>query len=1096
MRPTHLLAAIACASLYLPAFGATPEGSEPAQYELKIERQPLGKALQEFAKQSGVQIIFFSSVTEGFEAPPLRGRFTATQAVATLLNDTKLTFRELDPVTIEVRPRAATQLLRSSEPPERMLSRALAAAEASPQSEGAQVPEASSPSAATARTTTEERSQGDQYLPRPEESGKAIPEMLVKGRRSINADIERTEDDVQPYIVFSKEEIRRSLVTDLEEFLVTRLPMNASRGPAQRGTVSGAVNTMSSINLRGLGTNQTLVLVNGRRVPSSALQFQSQGDINSIPLAAIERIEVLPATASGIYGGNATGGVVNIVTRQDYAGLELSASYDNSFESDSGRHRFDLSGGMPLGEATHVTASFSYSAGKSLLRGDRDFVAQARALQLANNPAAFFGVSTPPSGYTTNMRNAAPNQNAPLQLDPEYGGTVLSSPFTFVPVGYAGIAAGGAAALVANAGQYNLDLPGDFRGTLGSLGVDISQKSGTLNLRHSFGSRIEAFIDASWLNNYGVSYAGGGIDTVTLPANAPNNPFTTAVNVRFPVPELARYAGPRGKAETLRAAGGVIVRLPGDWTGAMEYTWSRFDRQNVATAPIVGDPDGPGPGASVTTALQSGALDVVRDLNQFPLNYSPYFMPPDNSFGETITTLNDIALRASGPVLELPGGDATLSALAERRTEKAPRTFQDSMGFSGATTSVLSWEAEQQVDSYYLEAQVPVVGAGNAMPVLQEFQVQASVRHDRYDTLRPQPTSSFASSRNGPFAPPTYRTLEHESTDHTLGLRFSPIEGITLRASMGTGFLAPTISQVQEPTPNPATVTITDPKRGNTTSTIAITSICCSNPDIGPEDSESWSAGMIFTPGFAPGLRLSLDYTRIEKNEEIVFLSVQELVDLEDILAGRIVRAPLSDEDIALGYTGGAITTIDRRFVNIARTLVGAYDIQADYTLPTQRHGDIHFYAVATWQRAFERQAVPSAAITDMVGFDSGPGEWRGNAGLTWEHGPWSLNWNTQYYDSYRPYGSTATAATIDGIVLNQGSARIPAQMYHDVLAGYTFDQSSKALGGLLALTKFSIGIRNVFDEAPPIVVGRPEGYSSYGDPRMRVYALSIRKSF
>lgn len=943
---------------------------------------------------------------------------------------------------------------------------------------------------------SEPERKGSRELPGLEERGKAIPEMLVKGRRSLNADIERTEDDVQPYVVFTKEEIQRSRSPDLEQFLLSRLPMNttASLGKQFTSSNTNGANSLSNVNLRGLGQSQTLILLNGRPMASTGMRFLNQSDINGIPLRVIERIEVLPSTGSGIYGGRATGGVVNIITRQDYVGLEVGIEHNDSFDGGAGQRRYDLSAGVPLGERTHVTIAFSHAQADPLLRGERDFARRAREIQVAGNPSVFYDASTPPTGYTTNIRNSVPNQN--LQLDPQYGGAVLSSPFTFVPVGYAGISSDAAAALAANAGQYNLGLPADVTGTRGSLLADTTEQSAMLTLRHSFTPRIDAFLDASWLNNEADNYSTSVTNTVTLPANAPNNPFTTPIVVRYPLPELAQYAHPHGQSETIRVAGGVIVRLPADWTGAVDYTWSRYRRISSAYFPIVGDPDGTGPGLPVSTALTTGALDVMRDLNAFPLDYSLYLMPRDNAWGDNQGRLSDAALRLSGPVFELPGGPITVSAVVEHQNEESPSVYQYSTNTSAVPNVLKTWHAEQDVDSYYLEARVPVVGPGNAMRFLRMLELQASGRQDRYDTKRPAPPASNAPSKEGPFAAPTYFRHQLDSTDYTLGLRFAPSEDVVLRASTGTGFLPPTIAQLFEQPTTPVASTVTDPKRGNTTYTTTIQTFCCGNPDLEPEESESWSAGAIFTPRFLPGLRLSVDYTHIEKTGEITLLTTQQLVDIEDLRPGSIIRGPVSPADAALGYTAGMVTGVRRRQVNIAKTLVKAYDIQLDYARPTERFGNFQFYAVATQQRTFTRQVGPNDQPFDTVGFPGGPLEWRGNVGLTWERGPWMLAWNAQYFHSAARYAPTATPAGVEATIRNDGAATKPKQVYHDVLASYTFDAASTALFGTLADTELSVGIRNVFDKDPPLTSTSIDGYLGYSDPRLRVYSLALRKSF
>src|SRR5262249_37792356 len=154
------------------------------------------------------------------------------------------------------------------------------------------------------------------------------------------------------------------------------------------------------------------------------------------------------------YGGGATGGVVNIILRRDYSGIDLRATYANTFDSDTSGYKIEGSGGFSLEDGrTHVMVAASHDESNPLLTGDRDFVARARALQLANNPGAFFNTSTPPLGFLPNIRSV---NGSNLVLDT---GPALGSPFTFVPQGYAGVSTDNGAALAANAGRYSLELP-------------------------------------------------------------------------------------------------------------------------------------------------------------------------------------------------------------------------------------------------------------------------------------------------------------------------------------------------------------------------------------------------------------------------------------------------------------------------------------------------------------------------------------------------------------------------------------------------------------------------------------------------------------
>ena len=136
-----------------------------------------------------------------------------------------------------------------------------------------------------------------------------------------NVDLPRSENDVQPYRIITGEEMEFSGSLTVEDFLKEKLSMDATeRSNSQIYT--GGIGTTSSISLRGLGPDRTLVLINGRRVQGTDQQVSNvygmQPDLNSIPQAAIDRIEVLPSGASAIYGAGAIGGVVNVVLKQNY----------------------------------------------------------------------------------------------------------------------------------------------------------------------------------------------------------------------------------------------------------------------------------------------------------------------------------------------------------------------------------------------------------------------------------------------------------------------------------------------------------------------------------------------------------------------------------------------------------------------------------------------------------------------------------------------------------------------------------------------------------------------------------------------------------
>src|SRR5262249_38276166 len=149
-----------------------------------------------------------------------------------------------------------------------------------------------------------------------------VPEIMVVGQRTQNADIRRFENDVQPYTVVAKAQIVNAHRDDVDQFFNSRITANTQAIPP---SLSQSGDPLSAIDLRGLGPQNTPVLIDGRRmpqIPASASDFR-QADLNAIPLHAIQRIEVLTGAAGGIYGFGALGGVVNVVLDRDSRGFEL-----------------------------------------------------------------------------------------------------------------------------------------------------------------------------------------------------------------------------------------------------------------------------------------------------------------------------------------------------------------------------------------------------------------------------------------------------------------------------------------------------------------------------------------------------------------------------------------------------------------------------------------------------------------------------------------------------------------------------------------------------------------------------------------------------
>ncbi len=1052
-----------------------------------IPAQALKPALQQLSRERNFQIVFLTEVVGQVRTSGVKGDLSTEEALAKVLEGTGLTYKYLDERTVTVQPAATAPTTAVFSTDSLQLAGIQSSSSGEVQDDGG-----------SARTRDEEHE--DTRLVPPSSAG--IPEMLVKGARTSNTDIRRTEDDVQPYVVFDAEDIDRSMAPDLNTFLKTRLPMNQVRGSAGQ-ELGGLQGNRSTVDLRGLGANQTLILVNGRRQPgvSDSVDF-GQPDINGIPLSAVERIEVLPSTAGGIYGGGATGGVLNIILKRDYSGLELTARYDNTFAGGGADRRLDVAGGLNLeGGRTGISFMASYQDASPLYLGDREFAERSRALQYANNRDAFFDQTGPVHGYTTNIKSVSGNDLVLLG-----SAQSLGFPTAHVPMGYAGPASDGGAAFLSTAGQYNLGLADDLIGRQYSLIAAPAVRSFSLSIRREFSGRIQAFVDLSRYDNRASAVGSGQASRDTnlvLPAG-PNNPFTEAVRLALPVPGYDTTGlRTRHQSRVEQVSGGLIVRLPRDWTLQGEYSWSLSSFAFHYPRAFLSQ-DG-------KAALLDGRLDPLRDVNAYPMDFSAYYPGPPDQVASTAADYpvshEDMTLRLAGPLLELPGGPLRLVALLENR-EQLTGDQVLTLRSLGSTDPYYLYYAEigATTESVYSELTAPLVSARNARTGLRGLDLQASYRYDGTKTrARPLGDGEVSiPSADGPFPDVPYQTNKVAGHQYTLGMRYVPARDLALRVSYGKGILPPSPLQLSEallPTEYIEFFGLTDPKRGGlpvTGANVESFSLVGSL-QLRSERSQSWSAGAILTPDSLPGFRLSVDYTRIEKADEITTLPFQNYLDLEDDLPGYIVREPLTPADTVLGYTGGAIRELNLGNVNVAHSVLEAFDVQADYTWET-RLGDFTADAIFTLQPHLKQQVTADSNEIEKVGYGDGPLKWRVNAGVHWSRGALSLGWNMQYYDSYRIYAATASDYDRDVMIFNQGSEWIPTQAYHDVFGRYRFEGSGGFASGLLKNADLRVSVQNVFNHSPPILASAATylfgGYSTEGDPRLRRYSIAFSKRF
>ncbi len=776
--------------------GSMAGAHEPPRTAVKLDiaAQPISDALNEFARQAGLQVFFLASEdSKRMVSTALAGTFPPQQALARLLSNTGLNYEYLDARTIAIRSRKAgntssSSLWRDGRDGLSTQMRLALVAEGS--------------------TDAESDSKNKAKRESDEQAEVVVEDSRIKPLTGANVDLPRGRDDAQPYYIFDSKKIELSGATSVEDFLTRNLTMNVLRSTNTGNTTSYGTN--SDVNLRGLGSDNTLILVNGRRVPNAVvLSGNYQPDVNGISPAMIDRIEVLPSSASGIYGANALAGVVNIVLKSNYTGGDVRANYSNTLDSDAARRSIALNYGWSLeGGKTQLQISAQYSDGNSMRLQDRaDLIRDNYARVFSNNSARVYSISSPFAGATTNISNTV---DANLELD---SGGMLDSRITYVSPGTAPGTSAAAldAMLAANAGAYNLDLPSLYwlQTGLGSyFGFTPTSRSASASLTRKLLPNLEAFVEYSYRRNRGESlYSGYFNSSRRVGADASTNPFTTDVVVTMP----AQYLKPRiGTFDTGTATVGLKATLPHGWLAQLDYAHSKSDSDHIFQATDNG---------GINADMLDGAINPFVDTQLYPVSIDPYGAAYAITHG---STQNDLALRGFGPLPSLPWGVPHLTFGLENRMLGTVNGNYETITPSSHSRTV--YFGRKQVNtSLYMELQAPLLRR-DSLPLVHTLDLQLAGRADRYTVTTGTPTANTNvltgtttyGSPNINGEPYTDRQ-RFESVNPTIAIKYQPVESLTLRASYATAFQPPTASQLQRnPEPSTSLTTIDDPETSTT----------------------------------------------------------------------------------------------------------------------------------------------------------------------------------------------------------------------------------------------------------------------------------------
>ncbi|SFC04377.1 TonB-dependent receptor [Massilia yuzhufengensis] len=791
----------------------------------------------------------------------------------------------------------------------------------------------------------------------------------------------------------NRADIERSGKTTVAELLQTLAVDNSGSVPTTFG--GGFASGASGISLRGLGTASTLVLLNGRRMAPYGLADDGQkvfSDLNVIPTDAVERVEILKDGASAIYGSDAIAGVVNIILRRDFQGSTVRGMLGTGEAGDGRQNNLALTWGKGDIDADrfNLLLNFEYKKTDEIWnreRGNRDWVGKGdlrqwgfSAQEALGGTGAITGNNASGSAINGNVRN-------PDTLDYYNRGNLAGAGFTRT---FPGAACG-------NFSNHPQGDPGggcliDAPFLYSQIQPDQETVSmfgrGTLKLSKD----IEAYTELNFYNSLSESgttpstisanqgFPGGPVSNaaVAFGPDHPDNPyFGREARLRY----LAADAGPRVSSidsTFVRALVGARGTSAGwDWDSSLLYSRNKVtnDRTgylqrdavfamlnpsatNVAAA-LAGNPG--------YRALPAGTLWRIGE-NAGLNSAAVYAALSPQITNDARTEIAQVDLRATREFGKLAGGALGVAVGAEFRhesTELEPTTGTERGNIIGLGYS--AYEGQRNVFAAYGEV---------LAPVLPGLEVTGAMRWDHFTDVGDAYTPK-------------------------LGVKWTPVRQLALRATWAKGFRAPSAAENGEGG-LAAFSTAEDPLRcalGVTTACnpASIALITSPNPDLSPERSKSFNVGVIWDP--LPRTSVSLDFWEIKRKNEIN----QEQVDAA-ILAGRVARDP-STAQAGIPGDPGAITAVLASYVNSAQTRVRGVDLDARQSLALPNNlGNLVFNAKWThllkWLRTEQDGSSRDFAgthgncdVTNCVGTPDN----RANLSASWERPDFRLTANLQY---------------------------------------------------------------------------------------------------
>lgn len=1038
---------------------AGPALAQGGRHSFNIPAQDAVLALQSFARQSGKQVLFPFEAASGRRTPAVVGDIADSDALARLIAAAGLEIASDNGHTITLRPAVAR-------------------------------PQA--PAAAAVSSIDEEPA--------------VVETVVVVGSQIVGA---KTTGALPVTLIDENDIIATGAVSGDE--LYRSIPQAGDvqfHEARTTGNLNDARGDVSSLNLRSLGTGNTLSLLNGRRAvlhpgaQTENLVPVQTPNTNAFPVAGVKRIEVLLDGAAALYGTDAVAGVVNTVLDTKFRGLRVEAQLGGSEGTGYREGTFNVKAGTRLKDGTRLTFFGSYTGHGRLMAGERDYAAsEDHRPQVADTPwidnTSFDSRSTssPWGSFTVIPPSTAVRQNGValtttgvFHVEPT--SNTAGGCSSTVITGDLCLRAGAITGATDRALRYDENPDRTLKG-----GLDRTNLFSTVE--HDFGA-VTAFGEAGYYHALftGSREQSGPISSapISIAANAYWNPFgpITSPNrlaglTGAPTTGLAMTittyrpvdAGPRTYTVTddsFRLLGG----LKGDWNGwkwesALVYSAARTkDKTHNAISNTL-----------FQAAINRTNPDAYNPFNGGSLgNYSRGDATPSNSdtiksflidvyrISETSLAMWDFKV-SKKDLFALPAGDVGFASGVEWRRETflddrddrldGTTTYTNSVtgvtygtDVMGASGSV-DVDAHRSIASAFAELAVPIVSPRMRIPFVEEVQLQLAVRGEDY--------SDF-----GTVIKPKGAIL------WTVG------QGFALRGSVSQSFRAPNLPQFYSPG---STVTNTRVDsafcRINTPAATACAGastleVRSGNENLKPEEADNASVGFVYQPKFIPRaygkLVLTSDFWSIREKNVIGILGAQNQINYDLLLRLSGSSNPNVVRDAPIGTnTVGAIAYVNDTYANLQPRMVQGYDFRLDYDLDDTAWGDFGVTLNVAKLSKYDQSASPVeqilikaiadgtlagltvASAGNLIKKDGFP-EFRGTAAFTWRRNGWGAG---VFVNHVGEVHDTAPAL-VDGRYFP-----IKAWTTVSLYGQYAFK------GGRFDRSTVRVGVRNVGDKDPPL---------------------------